>query len=232
MDPVTPHETPKEMSRTAVLAAMFAVPLCCPPMSLLACVTGGVALFQIGRNPNLRGGWLAWTAIAVGAICTIVMSVLLWTHGLSLLVRGATPPLRALMSAQPAAVQQDWSGPATSLNEEQLRTFVEPVRQRYGDLIAATPSTTRTAPLKPAASGSIATIPVTIQFERATVEADLGLELFDVRSGATVMKWRSLRIIDPAAGELTFPPGEPSPPPLEPAKPKPAPSAPAVPALR
>ena len=46
-------------SRTAVLSAMFALPVCCPPMSLLACITGGVALWQIRRNPLARGAWLA-----------------------------------------------------------------------------------------------------------------------------------------------------------------------------
>jgi hypothetical protein len=168
----------------------------------------------------------------VGAICATLMSVLLWTHGLSLLVRGPTPPLRSIMDASPAAMARDWSGPATSLDAAQLRAFADQLRVRYGDLVQASASATRTAPLKPASAGSIATLPITIRFERASVEADLGLELFDARSSATVMRWRSLRVLDPAAGELTFPPGEPPPAPL-PAAPAKAPaSAPSAPALR
>jgi hypothetical protein len=232
MEQAQETEIPTEMSRTAVLAAMFALPLCCPPMSLLACITGTVALLQIRRNPSLRGRWLAWSAIAVGAICTTVMSALLWTHGLSLLVRGPTPPLRAIMNASPTDMQRDWSGPATSLDAAQLRAFADQLRERYGEFVEASASDSRTAPLKPTSGGPIATLPIQMRFERSTVQADLGLELFDERSGATVMRWRSLRVIDPAAGELTFPPGEPPPEPLQSAPAKPPASAPSKPALR
>lgn len=223
-------DAPREMNRTAVLAAMFAVPLCCPPMSLLACITGAVALVQIRRNANLRGRWLAWSAILVGATCAVVMSALLWTYGLGLLARGPTPPLRALMDASPAAMQEQWSGPALALGAPELRTCADQLRSRYGELLSASASTKRTAPLKPVPRRSIATLPITIRFERATMEADLGLELFDPLTGATVMRWRSLRVIDQDAGDVTFPPGEPAPPPLEPASPNPA--GPATPALR
>ncbi|NBQ89006.1 MAG: hypothetical protein EBU07_16380, partial [Betaproteobacteria bacterium] len=102
-----PHQT--HMSRTAVLAAMFALPLCCPPMSVLACITGGVALWQIRGNPNLHGRWLAWSAIVVGAACAITLSWLLWVNGLSVIVRGPLPPMQALMSASPERVRAEWT---------------------------------------------------------------------------------------------------------------------------
>jgi len=230
MDTEPATDAPREMNRTAVLAAMFAVPLCCPPMSLLACITGAVSLRQIRRNPNLRGRWLAWSSIVVGAVCATVMCTLLWTHGLGLLARGPTPPLRALMDASPEAMREHWTGPARELAEPDLRACAEQLRSRYGELLSASASALRTAPLKPVPGRSIATLPITIRFERATTEADLGLELFDPITGSTVMRWRSLRVIDPVAGEITFPPGEPAPPPLESANPKPA--APTKPALR
>jgi len=62
-------------------------------------------------------------------------------------------------------------------------------------------------------------VPITIAFERATLEADLGLELFDPKTGVTVMKWRSLRVMEPGHDDLVFPPGEPAPPVLEPPAP-------------
>lgn len=211
--PDEPRQT--HMSRTAVLAAMFALPLCCPPMSVLACATGGVALWQIRRNPNLHGRWLAWCAIVVGAACAVTMSWLLWVNGLAMIVRGPLPPMQALMSGATERVRQEWSGPAGSLDAAAIQAFADALRARHGDLLDATPSRVRTLPLKPRPRQSIATVPVTLVFERSTVEADLGLELFDERSGATVMRWRSLRVIEPEGGDLSFPPGEPPPPPLE-----------------
>lgn len=223
-EPVQTH-----MSRTAVLAAMFAVPLCCPPMSALACLTGGVALWQIRGNPNLHGRWLAWCAIVVGAACAITMSWLLWANGLSVIVRGPLPPMQALMSGSPEQVRAEWSGPAGSLDAAALQAFATELRGRHGELLDAVPSRVRTLPIKPRPRQAIATVPVTLVFERGSVEADLGLELFDERSGGTVVRWRSLRVIEPQGGDLTFPPGEPPPPPLETGTPAPAPQAPSPP---
>ena len=213
----TPIEEPRQthMSRTAVLAAMFALPLCCPPMSALACVTGGVALWQIRGNPNLHGRWLAWSAIVVGVACTVTMSWLLWVNGLAVIVRGPLPPMQALMSGSPEQVRAEWAGPAGSLDATALRAFADELRTRHGELRDAVPSRSRTLPIKPKPRQAIATVPVTLVFERGSVEADLGLELFEERGGSTVMRWRSLRVIEPAGGDLIFPPGEPAPPPLE-----------------
>lgn len=212
-EPIDPPAT--HLSRTAVLAAMFAIPLCCPPMSALACITGAVALWQIRRDPALHGRWLAWIAIAVGAACAIIMSWLLWANGLAVIVRGPLPPMQALMSGSPERVRAEWTGPATELDEAALRTFAEALRSRHGELRDAIPSRSRTLPIKPKPRQAIATVPVTLVFERGPVEADLGLELFDERAGGTVMRWRSIRITEPDGGDLVFPPGEPAPPPLD-----------------
>lgn len=206
-------------SRTAVLAAMFAVPVCCPPMSLLACITGGVALWQIRRNPLARGAWLAIAAIVIGAASAIVMSTLLWNNGLGLLWRGPGVPMDALMRGDSAAMRQHWSGPAGELSQPALQAFAQSLTAEHGAYLSTTDSVTRATPLKPPAGKSVAPVPITIVFERAKLEADLGLELFDPKTGASVMKWRSLRVMDPARGDLVFPPGEPAPPVLEPPAP-------------
>ena len=110
LDAAEPPAT--HFSRTAVLSAMFALPVCCPPMSLLACITGGVALWQIRRNPLARGAWLAIAAMVIGAASAIVMSTLLWNNGLGLLWRGPGAPMDAVMRGDTAAMRQHWSGPA------------------------------------------------------------------------------------------------------------------------
>lgn len=215
---------PAPMNRTAVLAAMFAVPCCCPPMSLLACITGVVALWQFRREPAMRGRWIAWTAIALGAVSAALMSWLLWTSGLGLIMRGPQPPLEALMRADTTAMREQWTGPAADLDAAALRAFSNQVHDRYGDLRSAMASPSRPLPLKSPSGKPILSVPSTLVFERATIEADLGLQLFDERSGDGVMRWRALRLIDPQGGDLIFPPGEPPPPPAS-AKPPPNPAA-------
>lgn len=225
-----PHEPPQEppaagpMNRMAVLAAMFAVPCCCPPMSLLACITGAVALWQFRSEPGMRGRWIAWTAVAVGAVSAAAMSWLLWTSGLGLIVRGPQPPIEALMRADTAALREQWAGPAASPDPAALQAFVGEARARYGELRSAEASASRPLPLKSPSGKPILTVPATLRFERATLEADLGLQLFDERSGEGVMRWRVLRVIDSERGDLIFPPGEPPPPPPPSAKPPPNPA--------
>lgn len=218
----TPPAT--HLSRTAVLAAMFAVPVCCPPMSLLACIAGAVALRQIRRDPRVHGAWLAVAAIVVGAASAVVMSALLWNNGLALLWRGPEAPLRALMRADAADMPSHWTGPAAALDASELQSFAARLTSAHGSYQGAQESRTRATPLKPPAGKSVAPVPITLRFERGSVEADLGLQLFDPQTGATVMKWRSLRVMDPSLGELVFPAGEPAPPVLEPPAPPTAPS--------
>ncbi len=240
-DPDHAPPAPGPMSRTAVLAAMFAVPLCCPPMSLLACITGAVALWQMRADAGIRGRWLAWTAIAAGAVSALVMSVLLWQSGLGVVLRGPEPPLQALTSADPVRIREQWTGTVALMDRAALQAFAKAVHDRYGNLRSAESSTRRPLPLKPPAGKAVVSIPATVHFEQATLEADLGLELFDERSGQGVMRWRSLRLMDPERGDLILPPGEPPPPPASPdpaphpaARPVPpaAPSPPAPSALR
>jgi hypothetical protein len=182
-------------------------------------------------------------AIATGATCGIVMSALLWSHGLGTLLRGPGPAMRALAEADPEGMRTHWSGPAANLPPDRLRAFASELEARFGRLVEADGSATRTTPLKLEPKRSITTIPVTLRFERpaitagatperTSVEADLGFELFDERTGATVMRWRSLRINVAAGNEVLFPPDEPPPPTLEPARPRAATSAPPTPALR
>jgi hypothetical protein len=118
------------------------------------------------------------------------------------------------MAGAPERVRAEWSGPAAGLDAPALQAAAADVRARHGALVDAVPSRSRNLPLKPRPGKAIATVPITITFERGAVEADLGLELFDERTGSTVMRWRSLRVIEPDGNDFIFPPGEPPPEPL------------------
>jgi hypothetical protein len=129
------------------------------------------------------------------------------------------------MQGDRAAMQDQWNGPAAELDQATLQACASEIAARYGSLQSAEPSAGRPLPLKSPTSKPIISVPITLRFERATVEADLGLQLFEERSGKGVMRWRSLRIIDPERGDLIFPPGEPPPPPPPTSKPLPNPAA-------
>ena len=211
-----PQTQPTHLCRTSVLAAMFAVPLCCPPMTLLATVTGLIALRQIRRDASLHGRGLAWTAVVAGALSTLVFSALLWSNGLGTLWRGPNPPVTALLQARVAEMPAHWSGPAATASAESMQSFAAPLQARHGAFRQARNSTSRLASLQQNGRDPVITVPITLVFERAEVEADLGLERFDARGGGVVMKWRNLRVLDPDLANPIFPPGDPGPPPLAP----------------
>lgn len=213
-DAPTDRPAPTHLCRTSVLAAMFAVPVCCPPMGLLACIAGAVALRQIRHDAALHGRGLAWAAIGVGAISAVLMSWALWTNGLGTLWAGPNPPMQALMRADAAAMPEHWSGPAAVLPDADLAAFAEQLTSRYGTFSHARASELRRTPLEQSGRNPVVSVPITLVFERQRVEADLGLQRFDPDSGSVVMRWRSLRVIDAARGDLLFPPGEPAPPEL------------------
>jgi hypothetical protein len=213
-DVPTDHPAPTHLCRTSVLAAMFAVPVCCPPMGLLACIAGAVALRQIRRDATLHGRGLAWAAISVGALSAVVMSWALWTNGLATLWAGPNPPMQALLQASTKTMPKHWSGPAAAMSEEDLAAFAEQLTARYGTFSHAQASERRRTPLEQPGRNPVVSVPITLVFERQRVEADLGLQRFDPKSGSVVMRWRSLRVLDPDRGDLLFPPGEPAPPEL------------------
>ena len=213
---------PTHLCRTSVLAAMFALPLCCPPMTLLAAVTGLFALRQIRRDASLHGRGLAWAAVAVGTVSTAIFSGLLWNNGLDTLWRGPQPPVAALMTVDTAEMPRHWSGPAANAPADTLQAFAAPLEARHGRFKSARNSGSRLASLQQDGRDPVVTVPVTLTFDRGEVEADLGLERFDAHGAGVVMKWRSLRVLDPALGDPVFPPGEPGPPPLSPPPGKPA----------
>lgn len=203
---------PTHLCRTSVLAAMFALPLCCPPMSLLAAITGGVALRQIRRDASLHGRGLAWAAVVVGLLSATIFGWLLWTNGLDTLWRGPNPPVRALMRADTASMPLHWTGPAAELPAEALRAFAAPLEERHGGFREARNSASRLASLQQDGRDPVVTVPVTLVFERGAVEADLGLQRFDPDRGGVVMRWRNLRVLDPGLGDPVFPPGDQGPP--------------------
>ncbi|NBX25369.1 MAG: DUF4190 domain-containing protein [Planctomycetes bacterium] len=214
-----PQPPATQLCRTSVLAAMFAVPLCCPPMTLLATVTGLVALRQIRRDASLHGRGLAWAAVIAGVLSTLVFSVLFWRNGLNTLWRGPNPPVSALLQARPAEMPLHWSGPAATATTQVMQAFAAPLQARHGAFRQARNSASRLASLQQDGKDPVITVPITLVFERAEVEADLGLERFDARGGGVVMKWRNLRVLDPGLDNPVFPPGDPGPPPLAPPAP-------------
>lgn len=111
-------------------------------------------------------------------------------------------------------MKQEWAGPATALTQEQLAAFTAQVESRYGTFVSARVSDQRPTPLEQSWKRTMVVIPITATFSLGVVEADLGLERFNEKTGKSTMVWRSLRIVDGVRGDLLFPDGEPPPPEL------------------
>jgi len=204
----------RSWNRTAVLAAMFCIPFFCPPMTLVGVGTGVLALRSLRKNKDTKGAWLAWSAISVGVVATILSTWLFWVSGLRTIVLGPTVALAPLFASDPQGMKQEWAGPAAELSQEQLAAFAFEVTNRYGNFVSAQVSDKRPTPLEQSWKRSMVVIPITIRFASGALEADLGLERFNEKTGKSSMVWRSLRIIDPARGNIIFPEGEPAPPEL------------------
>ncbi len=209
-------QLPRTWNRTAVLSAMFCIPFCCPPMTLLGVGAGVFALRSLRNNPDTKGAWLAWTSISFGVVATILATWLYWASGLRTILLGPTVALAPLFACDPQGMQQEWAGPATTLTRDQLTEFTAQVESRYGKFVSAQLSDQRPTPLEQSWKRSMVVIPITIQFSSSEVQADLGLERFHEKTGKSTMVWRSLRIVDPARGDMLFPNGEPAPPDLPP----------------
>ena len=127
---------------------------------------------------------------------------------LGLVVLGAVLGLSVLVA------RDYFKAPRTELTQEQLAAFTLQVTSRYGNFVSAQVSDKRPTPLEQSWKRSMVVIPINIRFASGALEADLGLERFNEKTGKSSMVWRSLRIIDPTQGNMVFPDGEPAPPEL------------------
>lgn len=205
----------RSWNRTAVLAAMFCIPFFCPPMTLIGAGTGALALRNLKKNPDTKGAWLAWTALLFGVVATVLASWMLWISGLRTMVVGPSLALTPLFANDTQGMKREWDGPAAALTQEQLAQFTTLVSDRYGKYLSAHISDKRATPLEQSWKRSMVVIPITIVFSSGPIEADLGLERFNQKTGKSSMIWRSLRIVDAANADVLFPEGEPAPPALE-----------------
>ena len=215
VDSDEPTAPARSWNRSAVLAAMFCIPFFCPPMTLIGAGAGAFALRSLKKNPDTKGAWLAWTAISFGVVCTILASWMFWISGLRTIVLGPSLALAPLFANDTQGMKREWDGPATALSQEQLAQFTTFVSDRYGKYISAHISEQRATPLEQSWKRSMVVIPITIIFSSGPIEADLGLERFNQKTGKSSMIWRSLRILDAANADVLFPEGEPAPPALE-----------------
>ena len=183
-------------------------------MTLVGVGTGVLALRSLRKNKDTKGAWLAWSAISVGVVATILSTWLFWVSGLRTIVLGPTVALAPLFTSDTQGMKQEWAGPAAELSQEQLAAFAFEVTNRYGNFVSAQVSDKRPTPLEQSWKRSMVVIPITIRFASGALEADLGLERFNEKTGKSSMVWRSLRIIDPTQGNIIFPEGEPAPPEL------------------
>jgi len=190
----------KLATASVVLGSLFFV----PTASVLAVLTGLVAMSSVKRNVQKTGLKRARTGILLGCLFTVVHTYV-GIQGFRVYEALKAGPSDALLVAQGGDVASfvEYFGEPAIQNADAV-SFVKILEARYGSFIDAEPAS-EVSDWRPDQASAY-----TLRFERATVPAEVqfGLELSSLELGlATHLE--SLRIVDAVRGDLSYPPSGP-----------------------
>ncbi|MHC5028343.1 MAG: DUF4190 domain-containing protein [Planctomycetota bacterium] len=201
-----PPETQRS-TRTSpwAVGALVCCPLSwCPLGSLGALVLGLLGLRDI-RRTGRRGRSAALAAVVFGAVTALawLVGAVWWNANVRQpILEGPVPALQRGLAGdveafRAAFVSDPGSDPAAAAS------FLEAVRQRYGATVTAS-GQGEAGPLEGAVmqDGAIV-VPYQIVFTGGAVNAEATFLMH--RDGALVLRFSSMRLIDPDRGELVFP---------------------------
>ena len=132
------RQTPTVASRFAVLSFASGLVFCCPGTSLLALLTGAAALLIGLREANA-----AWRKFAIGGmllgLTSLVVLLLLyffvhqkWEQEWRVLYTGPNNALVALYAGSPEGFRAEFTGPAATGTDAEIRAFEADLRERLG----------------------------------------------------------------------------------------------------
>lgn len=207
MDPAP--SPPPRMSVCAVASLVLGLVLCCPLTSLAAIVLGAVGLNATkARMASGRGLAIAGLALGlVGTALQVAFGAWSYTTIYAPLMQGPATALRAGLDRGPAAMLEQFVAPEDKSLEAEATAFLDTVKSRYGSLVACELDRSTQAPT-PDSKRPEFEADFEIRFERATIKAR-SCTLITTPDGRLSMKLRWIELIDPAQGDLRFPPAEP-----------------------
>ena len=207
MDPAP--SPPPRMSVCAVASLVLGLVLCCPLTSLAAIVLGAVGLNATkARMASGRGLAIAGLGLGlVGTALQLAFGAWSYTTIYAPLMEGPAPALRAGLDGGASAMVSRFTIPEGTKVDAEAAAFLEVIKSRYGNLVSCALDRSTQAPT-PDSKRPEFEADFEIRFERATIKAR-SCTLITTPDGRLSMKLRWIELIDPAQGDLRFPPAEP-----------------------
>lgn len=199
--------------RTSLLAvsSLICSLICClPGVPLIGVLLGILSLVAMAGKSHLTGRGLAIIGIVLGLILSILQLLLVvgLIGGLRQFEQMAAAPLQEAFAGQPDRFRNQF---LTTPSESETEAFLEELRDRYGDLQSAELDwgayfeDLESLALRVEEDGEIP-VYLMLTFDRAEIEVEFIMMEDDQRPGGDpVFRW--MRIIDPARGDIVFPPG-------------------------
>lgn len=207
-------DVPTKTSGLAVGALICSLIFCCPVTTLLGVLLGLIALVTIGKDPTKKGRGLAWTAIILGVIFTLLTVALLWwsVANFSLIQRqGPQDALAGASAGDYAAFREAMVGDSATATDEQIKAFIDELESRYGAFVSCQMDDQRFNTERPSIEEMMKPnpeYPYTLRFENETVDALIQVTPMDPNTGE--FQWRNkfgvITVFDPDRGNITFPP--------------------------
>jgi len=207
-DPAPPSQP--RLSVCAVASLVLGLVLCCPLTSVAAIVLGAVGINATKARMALGRG-LAIAGLCLGIAGTglqLAFGAWSYTTIYAPLMEGPAPALRAGLEGGAPAMLERFTIPegAEDLDAE-ASAFLEAVRSRYGMLVSCDLDRS-TQPPTPDSKRPEFEADFELRFDRATIKARSCTEITTPK-GSLSMKLRWIELVDPARGDLRFPPAEP-----------------------
>jgi hypothetical protein len=200
----------RRTSALAVTALVSSLVFCCPCTTVMGVILGVIALAVVAAKPDRKGKGLAVAAIMIGLVLTAAWGVLFnWAYQdfSRRQMEGPRTELHSAYAGDYAGFRAGFYGPAAAASDEEIKQFAQTLEQRYGAFRTARLDETRFDPFKDMMN-PVKTAPYVLEFEQATIDADIEIASQDPASGRFLGGLRFGRIVihDDDAGDLEFPP--------------------------
>lgn len=203
-----PSNRPR-MSVCAIASMVLGLVLCCPLTSIAAIVLGAVGMHATkARMASGRGLAIAGLGLGItGSALQLAFGSWAYSTIYAPLMEGPAPALQAGLDGGAPALLERFTAPDGATLDAEAESFIAAVKDRYGALVACELDRS-TQPPTPDSRRPDFEADFEVRFERATVKVRSCTEITNPKGGLS-MKLRWIEVIDPARGDLRFPPAEP-----------------------
>lgn len=197
------------MSVCAVASLVLGLVLCCPLTTIAAIVLGAVGISATKRRAA-SGRGLAIAGLGLGLVGTALQVAFgAWSYSTiyAPLMAGPAPALRVGLDQGATAMLEHFSIPEDANLDAEAAAFIGAIQSRYGNVVSCELDRTSQPPT-PDSKRPVFEADFELRFERSTIKGRSCTEIV-TPDGHLSMKLRWVELIDPAQGDLRFPPEEP-----------------------